>query len=223
MLKELKKRVIKVAQQAQLDGLCQHKSGNFSAMDPKTGYFVITPSGVDRMQLTPDDMVVMDLDANVIENKSGLKPSSECLMHIAIYKARPDLKAIVHTHSKYATVFAILNKPIPPITYEAFHLGLSKGRIPVAPYGRPGSTALAQSVVEPAKEANCFLLQAHGDVAADPESIENAYLSACYVEEIAELYYLTLTTENGVEPPVLPAEELQKWAYPSEIHFPKKK
>lgn len=219
MLEELKDRIIQVARQAQRDGLCQHKSGNFSMRDAETGYLVITPSGVDREQLTTRDMVVMDMDANVVENESGLKPSSECLMHIAIYKTRPDLHAIVHTHSKYATVFAILNKPIPPITYEAFHLGLTKGRIPVAPYGRPGTMALADSVVESAGEADCFLLQAHGDVAADRDSIEEAYLKACYVEEIAELYYLTLTANHHEEPPALPASELQKWAYPKEIHL----
>ena len=86
MLENLKKDVCEIAKRAQRDGLCKHKSGNFSARDVKSGYIVITPTSVDRELLTPRDMIVMDLEANVIENLSGLKPTSESLMHITIYK-----------------------------------------------------------------------------------------------------------------------------------------
>lgn len=118
MLENLKKDVCEIAKRAQRDGLCKHKSGNFSARDVKSGYIVITPTSVDRELLTPRDMIVMDLEANVIENLSGLKPTSESLMHITIYKTRKDANAIAHTHSMYATTFALLNKPIPAIVYE---------------------------------------------------------------------------------------------------------
>lgn len=97
MLESLKKEVCDIAKRAQKDGLCKHKSGNFSARDPQTGYIVITPTSVDRELLTPRDMVVMDLEANVLENLSGLRPTSEALMHLMIYKTREDAKAIVHT------------------------------------------------------------------------------------------------------------------------------
>ncbi len=80
--------------------MCKHKSGNFSARDKETGYVVITPTSVDREVLTPRDMIVMDMEANVIENLSGLKPTSESLMHLMIYKTRPDANAIAHTHSR---------------------------------------------------------------------------------------------------------------------------
>ena len=111
MLEHLKKDVCEIAKRAQRDGLCKHKSGNFSARDSESGYIVITPTSVDRELLTPRDMVVMDLDANVREHASGLKPTSEAMMHLMIYKTRPDAKAIVHTHSMYGTTFALLNKP----------------------------------------------------------------------------------------------------------------
>ena len=68
---------------------------------------MITPTQVDRDLLTARDMVVLDLDANVIENESGLRPTSESLMHLQIYKTRPDVNAICHTHSMYATTFAV--------------------------------------------------------------------------------------------------------------------
>jgi L-fuculose-phosphate aldolase len=203
MLEILKKEVCDIAKRAQRDGLCKHKSGNFSARDKETGYVVITPTSVDRELLTPRDMVVMDLDANVIENLSGLRPTSESLMHLMIYKTREDVLAVAHTHSVFATSFAVLKKPIPAIVYEVAGMGLTKGRVPVAPYGRPGTPALAESVVDAVKEADAFL-------------------KAAYVEELAELYHRTLTANGGKEPDSFPQEELQQWEYPKEIKFANK-
>lgn len=219
MLESLKKDVVKVAKQAQQDGLCKHKSGNFSARDKQTGYVVMTPTGVDREVLSTRDMVIMDLNANVIENESGLKPTSEALMHLQIYKTRPDLYAIVHTHSMYATTFAVLNKPVPAIVYEIAQLNLSKARIPVSAYARPGTGELSRSVIESVREGDCFLMEGHGAVAADETDIFGAYLKASYVEELSQVYFNTLVA-GGKEPTVFPAEELQKWAYPSAIKFP---
>ena len=222
MLEDLKLKVMNIAKQAQREGMCKHKSGNFSARDEETGYVVITPTSVDREDLVVPDMIVMDLDANVIENQTGLRPTSESLMHLKIYQTRPDVKAVAHTHSMYATVFAVLNKPIPAVVYEVANLNCSKARIPVAPYGRPGTPALAESVVEPVQEADVLLLQGHGAVAVDETSIEEAYLKVCYIEELAELYHHALTAAGGEEPYSFPPEELQKWAYPKEIKFPAK-
>jgi L-fuculose-phosphate aldolase len=161
MLETLKKEVCEIAKRAQREGLCKHKSGNFSARDLTTGYVVITPTSVDRDLLTPRDMVVMDLEAKVIENLSGLRPTSECLMHLMIYGHKPKATAIAHTHSAYATTFALLNRPIPAIVYEVASLGLSQARVPVAPYGRPGTRELADSVVGPCLESDSFLLEKH--------------------------------------------------------------
>ena len=220
MLEDLKLRVMNTANKAQRDGLCKHKSGNFSARDAETGYVVITPTSVDREDLVVPDMIVMDLDANVIENQTGLRPTSESLMHLEIYKTRPDVMAVAHTHSMYATVFAVLNKPVPAVVYEIANLKCSKARIPVAPYGRPGTPALAESVVEPCKEADVFLLQGHGAVAVDETNIEEAYLKAAYIEELSELYHHALTANGCQEPDSFPVEELQSWEYPKEIKFP---
>ncbi len=217
MLENLKKDVLDVAQKAQRDGLCKHKSGNFSAMDEETGYIVITPAGIDRELLEPDGMVVIDKEANVIESKMGYKPTSETLMHLKIYETNPKARAVCHTHSMFATTFAVVNKPIPAVVYEVATMGLSKGRIPVAPYGRPGTPDLANSVIEPTKEAQCFLLQSHGAVAYDETSIEEAYLKVAYIEEIARLYYNALTILQGEEPEVVSVEELNAWRYPTQI------
>ena len=220
MLESLKQDVCIIAKRAQRDGLCKHKSGNFSAKDPETGRICVTPTSLDREEMSARDIVVMDLDANVLENETGLRPTSEVLMHIELYKARPELRAVAHTHSMYATSMAVLGKPLPAIVYGDATLGLTQGRVPVAPYQRPGTPELARSVTEAAREADCILMESHGAVAVDPANIYEAFLKAAYIEELAQLYYNTLTANAGAEPKAFPQEELQRWAYPSEIKFP---
>ncbi len=221
MLEELKQQVVKYALSADRSGLCKHRAGNFSARDPKTGYVCITPTGVDREELSYHDICVIDLEANVIEAETGLRPTSESLMHLAAYKSRPDINAVAHTHSRYATSFAVLKKEIPAIVYEVAALGCKKGYIPLAQYGRPGTPELAQSVVEPLQIADVALMESHGVIAVDKE-LKEALLKAHYVEELAEIYYRTLMINGGKEPHTVPLEELQQWEYPKEIKLLKK-
>ena len=216
MLEDLKQEVLACAQQADRSGLCRHRSGNFSIRDEKSGLICITPTGADREEMTAADIVVADSQARVVESKTGLRPTSETLMHLAVYNSRPEIMAIAHTHSRFATSFAILNKKIPAIVYEIFMLGCRDGYVPVDPYGRPGTKALAESVLKPLLIADVALMQAHGAIAIDQSSLKEALLKASYLEELAEMYYHTLLV-GGQEPPQVPAEELKKWAYPAEI------
>lgn len=217
MLDELRAQVCATAKKAQADGLCKHKSGNFSALDPATGLVAITPSGVDRDVLTPAHIVLMSLaDGSVVECDPSVRPTSEYLMHLAIYRTRPDARAIVHTHSLYATSFAIVNRPVPAVIYEMFTLGTTKARFPVAPYARPGSPELADSVVEACRESDCFLLQKHGAVALDEKDLDGAYLKASYIEEISHLYYNALVIGGGAEPTSFSPDELAAWHHPDD-------
>lgn len=215
MLETLKEQVVAVAKESERLGMCKHKSGNFSIYDPGTGYVVITPSGVARDVLTAEHICVMDLEGRVIECRAEVKPSSEALMHLYIYKERKDILAIAHTHARFSTAFSIMNKPIPPIVYECAYLGRT-GTVPVAPYGRAGTADLAEKVAQVMKEYDCCLMESHGAIAA-AGNMDDAFLKAQYVEEIAEMYYITLAAGHGAEPHALPVEELEKWAYPKEI------
>lgn len=218
MLEIQKKHVVEMARTAQQWGLCKHKAGNSSVRDKETGLILVTPTTIDKMHLTPRDIVVMDVEANVIESEVGLRPTSECLMHIEIYKARPDIFAISHTHSLYATSFAVLNKPIPAVVYECAILNLKDGVIPVAPYGRPGTPALSDSVIEPIKRADAILMEKHGAIGVDKDPYE-AVLKSAYLEEMAQIYYHALMINGGKEPGSFTPEELQRWEYPSQIKF----
>ena len=217
MLLTLKEQLIRVAREAERCGMCKHKSGNFSILEPETGRVLVTPSGVAREALTPEHICVMDLEAHVVEWDGVHKPSSETLMHLYIYKERPEVRAIVHTHARYSTAFAALNKPIPPIVYEFAYIGKCT-TVPVAPYGRPGTADLAEKVAKTVRHADCCLMQSHGAIAVGGD-IDDAFLKAQYIEEVAELYHIMLTATGGKEPVPLAEEELEKWAYPSEIKF----
>lgn len=215
MLEELKKEVVGCALRADRMGLCKHRSGNFSIRDGKTGYICITPTGMDREEMSYHDIVVIDQEGKVIEAETRLRPTSETLMHLAVYKARYDVFAIAHTHSRFATTFSILKKTIPAIVYEISGLGCKEGYVPVALYGRPGTWELAQSVIAPLQISDVALMESHGVIAVD-NLLKEALLKASYVEELAEIYYHALVVA-GKEPSVVPKRELEKWKYPVEI------
>lgn len=213
MLEELKENVVRIAKKAQNAGLCKHKAGNVSAKDPETGYIVITPSGVDREVLTADQVCVLDENLNVIE---GGKPSSESLMHMECYKARPDIRAIVHTHSTMASAFACLNKPIPAFIFELFVFNLDDAKIPVAPYKLPGTTDLALSVANTVKKSDLVLMERHGTIAVGKD-LDEAFENADYIEELAHIYYYILTLNNGKDPQLFTDADFKEWKYPSQI------
>ena len=123
MLEAIKETVLHYAQQAERDGLCRHRAGNFSIRDIESGYICITPTGMDRMEMQTDDIVVIDGTGHTVEACSGQRPTSELMMHCAIYRNRSDVHAVAHTHSRAATAFAVMNKPIPAIVYELSLLG----------------------------------------------------------------------------------------------------
>ena len=213
MLENLKSEVIRVAREAQRIGLCKHKSGNFSIRDRETGLICITPTGVDRELLKVEDIVVLDTDLNVIE---GGRPSSETMMHVEVYKARPDVFGVAHTHSKMGTAFAVVNKPLPAIIYEVCSFNLEHNYIPVAPYGRPGTPDLAHRVAEVARKNDLILMEKHGTIACGA-TLADAFLNVQYIEEVAEVYYYALQINQGKEPEAFDKTELSSWSYPSQF------
>ena len=126
MLEQLKKEVYEVNMLLPKHGLVTFTWGNVSGLDKETGLFVIKPSGVDYDQLTPGDMVVMDLDGNKVEG--NYNPSSDTATHLELYKAFPDIGGIVHTHSEWATSWAQAGRGIP--CYGTTHADYMYGQIP---------------------------------------------------------------------------------------------
>jgi L-ribulose-5-phosphate 4-epimerase len=206
MLQNLKIKLIKIAKDAEKYNLCKEKTGNFSIRDESSGYIIITPSKIKRENLKEENICVVDLNGNEIEVMDGIRPSSELLLHLEIYKAKKNIRSIMHIHSIYATTFAVANKAIPPITYDSANYG---GYIYVANYKKTKTIELVKDVIEQLNKSDACLLEKDGVVVVS-EDIDNVLLKARYVEEVAEIYYRTLTLNQFKEPERLAREELMR-------------
>lgn len=178
-------------------GINKGTAGNISARCDDG--LLITPTGVAYERLTPEMIVRMRWDASY---DGDLLPSSEWRFHRDILQARPELNAVVHTHSTFATAVSILGRDIPAIHYMIASSGAD--RIRCAPYEVFGSEALAQRALEALEGRRACLLEHHGVIAAHA-SIERALALAVTVEELAH-QYLTLLPLG--EPPVLSSEQI---------------
>lgn len=205
MLENLRIKLVKIAQDAEKYGLCKEKTGSFSIKDTSTGYILITPSQISRNKLKPESICILDLEGNAIEVEKGKKPSREFLLHLEIYKQKKDVKAVMYTHSLYATIFAVANKVIPPIVADSRHYG---GYIYVAPYEKAQTLELAKSVIEPLDKNDVCLLERHG-VVITSKNIDEVLTKARYVEDVAEIYYKVLILNQFKEPNRLDIDEIK--------------
>jgi L-ribulose-5-phosphate 4-epimerase len=161
-------------------------SGNVSGRDPKTGYIVIKPSGYSYEKLQPKDMVIVDLDGKIIEGK--LSPSVDTETHLYIYRNRPDVGGIVHTHSTYASTFAALGEPIPPCLTASAMLG---GEIPLGGFVPIGGKEIGAEIIRKIGDKLAIIMQNHG-VFTIGKDARQATKMAVEVEEIAKITYFAL-------------------------------
>ena len=166
------------------EGFTVETWGNISVRG-SDGLVYITPSGMDYDVCTVDDVVVMDLAGTVMEGTRV--PSIEQGLHRAVYLARPEVNAVVHTHPVYSTVFSAMGENIPLLIDEAAQaLG---GEVRTAPYALPGSEEIAAGCAAAlGKKANACLLQSHGAVCVG-DSMKAAFKTARVLEMTAEIYY----------------------------------
>lgn len=174
-------------------------SGNVSARVPgRPDLFAITPSRVPSHRVRPEDVLIVDFEVEPVEGE-GI-PSSESLTHVAVYRARPDVGAVIHTHPVYASAFAVAGKAIPCILDE--QVVFIGGPVEVADYAMAGTEALAQRAVAALGERNAALLRHHGALACGKD-LEEALAVAELVERVAHIYLLSLGLGQA---PTLPAE-----------------
>lgn len=178
-------------------GLVVGSGGNVSGRCPDTGHVVIKPSGVKFDALTPDTMVVVDLDGNVLDGT--LRPSVDTGIHLYIYRHRPDVFGVAHTHSPYATSFAARGERIPAVLTPITHM---IGRdVPCSRYATPGEVDTGQAVLDAAQGGHAALVRAHG-VFTMGKSAAEATAIATYLEEAAKTTHLAM--QRG------PVEELSQ-------------
>jgi L-fuculose-phosphate aldolase len=182
---KLREEVARISRRMSESGLVVGTSGNVSARTPD-GNALVTPSGLDYALMEPEDVVLVNLDANVLEG--SLEPSVETPIHTGIYRSRPETQGIVHTHARYSTTLACLDWEIPPIHYMLAVLS-DEGRVPVARYATYATEELARNAVQALADAHrACLLRSHGAVAVGA-SVGEAYLRAELLEEMAEIFY----------------------------------
>lgn len=160
--------------------------GNISYRDPDTNLVYLTPSGMDYGSIVESDIVVRDLDANPVEGDR--KPTIEMGMHLAVYRARPEINAVVHTHPLYSTVFSCMGEDIPLLIDEAAQILGAPSR--TAAYALPGSPQLAENCVKAlGTDANSCLLQSHGAVCVGAD-MDTAFRVAKVLEVTAQIYQM---------------------------------
>lgn len=195
-----RREVLETALSMSRRGLSPGRSGNVSR---RLGSgMLITPSGMAYESLTPDDIVTVAADGTVPDGQR--RPSSEWKFHLACYAARPDIRAIVHTHSMHATVLACAQRPIPAFHYMVAVAGGTS--IPLVPYATFGTAELSRHVVEGLRAHDACLMAHHGQVAVGA-TCEKALELATEVEVLAEQYWKVLMLGP---PQLLADEEMQR-------------
>jgi L-ribulose-5-phosphate 4-epimerase len=183
-------------------GLVTWTSGNLSGRDPETGLVVIKPSGIKYVDLSPENMVIVDLDGKVVEGSS--KPSSDTFAHLYIYRHRPDVGGVVHTHSTFATAFAAVGRPIPAVlTAICDEFG---GPIPCGAYAKIGGDEIGRELLRSIGDSPAILMKNHGvfTIGKDPEA---ALKAAIMVEDVARTVFYA--NQLG-QPDEIPPEEVAR-------------
>ncbi|MBR5765870.1 MAG: L-ribulose-5-phosphate 4-epimerase [Lachnospiraceae bacterium] len=208
MLEQLKKEVYEANMELPNRGLVTYTWGNVSGIDRESGYFVIKPSGVEYEELTPDDMVVMDLEGRKIEGK--YKPSSDTATHIELYRAYADIGGVVHTHSPEAVAWAQAGRDIP--LYGTTHADYFFGPIPCARNLTPEEIDEAYElntgkvIIETFTDRDIdpvftpgVLCKNHGPFTWGKDAAQAVY-NAVVLEEVARMARLTEMVNPDVKP-----------------------
>lgn len=202
MLEKLKEQLVQLHMELPKNDLVRWTGGNVSMRDPGTGLVIIKASGIHYEEMRPEHMVVVNLDGQKVEG--DYKPSSDVYSHLYIYKHRLDVGGVVHTHSRYATAFAALGKPIPCVlTAMADEFG---GAIPCGGFALIGDEAIGKLVVETLGKSPAVLLKNHGVFTIGRDATA-AVKAAVMTEDAAATVWLAL--QMGT-PEVISEQDVEK-------------
>jgi L-ribulose-5-phosphate 4-epimerase len=202
LLAELRADVLDSALALKKYGLVWMAGGTICARDPESGQVVVTPSGLAYEDLSPEDMIVVDLDLNIIDGK--YRPSVATNLWTAILRQRPEINAVVHSHSPYATAFSVINKPIPIVT-ETMANWFGQP-IKIAPYAHLEDDHFVTAPVEALGNGFAVLLGQHGPITVG-ETLDHALERAVTLEEAAKTF--AIARDLG-DPLVFSAEQARR-------------
>jgi L-fuculose-phosphate aldolase len=213
---DLKAQVIDACKELLRLGLTTGTSGNVSVRVPGTGQVVVSPSSVRYESMQLSDVCVVDVESGD-QVEGDRNPTSELLMHLAVYRARWDAGAVIHAHTLHTTALSLLGRGIPPIMDE--QVGLLGGEVKLCPHTLPGSEALAATVVDNLGDRRAVILAHHGMLGCGRD-VQQA-LDVCQASDrLAHLYLLAL---RAGEPALLPeeAQRLERMYYELQTRKPR--
>lgn len=194
----IRKEVVEVCRWMYEAGYIASTDGNVSVR-LSNSRLLVTPSGVPKGHLTPDQLVITDLNGKVLRGRG--RPSSEIKMHLKVYEVREDVSAVVHAHPRVCLAFSVAGKSlsIPALT----EVILSLGDIPIAPYATPTTAEVPEAIGELIKNHNALILDRHGSITVGKDLVQ-AYNILETIEHAAEV--LLYATQLGGVRPLPPAE-----------------
>ncbi|MBS7625325.1 class II aldolase/adducin family protein [Candidatus Bathyarchaeota archaeon] len=198
---ELKEEICKTMRRLFDRGLISALGGNISARLPGSTEFWITPSGVFKGELEPEDLVKVDLSGRVIEG--FLRPSIETPFHAKIYERRTDVNAVVHSHNPITTGLALAGIDIQPVTIEA---AVVLRKVKVVPWAFPGTEVLARLVGEYIEGARALVLMNHGVIGVGSNLLEAEAIVET-LEEVATAQFVALLFRKDI--PRIPEEDME--------------
>lgn len=183
LLENERKDVVRYCKKMIESGLTKGTGGNISIYNREKDLVAISPSGIEYNNMTPEDVVIVDLNGDTVDGK--YKPSSELGMHLIFYNNRKDINALVHTHSVYAKTLSSLRIALPAVSYLIAYAGHD---VRCAEYASFGTNELANNAYKGMLDRNAVLLANHGMLAGSND-IKNAFNIAEEIEFCAEVYY----------------------------------
>ena len=163
---EIREQICDVCHKMWQLGWVAANDGNVSVLLPD-GNFLVTPTGISKSFITPEKLVIIDKDMNVVEAGGDYKPSSEIKMHMRCYAERDDVGAVVHAHPPTATGYAVAGKSLDE--YSMIETVIAIGSIPLTPYGTPSTNEVPEAIAPYLTEHNVLLLQNHGALTVSPK------------------------------------------------------
>jgi L-fuculose-phosphate aldolase len=181
---KIKEQMCDIGRRIWLKGFCAGNEGNHSYR-LSDNRILCTPTGISKGNLKPDDLCTVDMEGKQVAGKR--KRTSEILLHLSIYKARPDVKAVIHSHPPHATAFAVAGIDLPTCIHPEAEVFL--GTVKTAKYVTPGDTRLGESILPYVQDSNTILLQSHGVVCFHPD-LEQTYYQLEIVDAYARILLL---------------------------------
>ena len=201
LMESIRQEIVVYSRKLITDGLTVGTGGNISVFDPETGLFAITPSGIDYFQMDAEDIVVLDMEGKNVDGKR--RPSSEVDLHRIFYEKRTDIRAVVHTHSPYATALATNRMELPASSYLVAFAGKN---VRCTDYASFGTRELAENTFKAMEDRYAALMANHGLITG-ADTLLRAFDIAQQIEFCARVYIIA---KSIGQPVILPDDEMER-------------